>query len=233
MRWLLDNVPAVHHAASTGHLRFGTVDSWLLYNLTGGRVHATDSTNASRTMLMGLQELDYDPVLLKAFGINRSALPSVLPSGHQYGVFSSGPLKGVPITGILGDQQAALVGQHCFSPGEVKNTYGTGCFLLANTGQQPVHSTCGLLSTVAFQFPGATSYALEGSVAIAGAGIKWLRENMGLVESPLEAAQLAASVPDTADVYFVPAFGGLFAPYWRSDARGCIVGLTQACLCCC
>lgn len=231
MRWLLDNVSAVQRSAKQGTLRFGTVDSWLLYHLTGGAVHATDVTNASRTMLMNLRTLQWDPELCQQFGIPLQALPHIRPSSCSFGHVAGGPeslLHGTPILGVVGDQQAALLGQHCFEAGEAKNTYGTGCFLLANTGYQPVFSSCGLLTTVGFQFEGQpAAYALEGSIAIAGAGIKWLRDNLGLVASPVEAAQLAASVSCTNDVYFVPAFGGLFAPYWRPDARGCILGLTQ------
>lgn len=228
MRWLLEHAAEVKRAARQSTLRFGTIDSWLIYHLTGGAAHVTDVTNASRTMLMNLHTLQWDDTLTRSFAVPPSSLPSILPSASPFGVFSSGPLKGTPIFGVLGDQQAALVGQHCFKPGEAKNTYGTGSFLLANTGSRPVLSSCGLLTTVAFQLEeAAPCYALEGSIAIAGAGIKWLKDNLGLVASPQEAADLAASVEDTNDVYFVPAFGGLFAPYWRPDARGCILGLTQ------
>jgi len=231
LRWLLDRVPSVAAAAKEGRLMFGTVDSWLVWNLTGGvdgGLHLTDVTNASRTMLLNLTELRWDPKLCKFFDIPMSCLPEVRSSSEVYGAITGGPLQGVPIAGVLGDQQAALVGQLCLSAGQAKNTYGTGCFLLYNTGQQVVHSPHGLLTTVAYQFGDAPAcYALEGSVAIAGAAVRWLRDNMAVIASADEVEPLAASVPDTAGVYFVPAFSGLYAPYWRPDARGVVCGLSQ------
>jgi glycerol kinase len=239
MRWMLDNLPAVREAADNGTLAFGTVDSWLMYVLSGGDVHATDVTNASRTMLMDLHTCAWSERLCDAFGVPLDALPAIHASAHRFGRVQGGALgdaayDGAPISGVIGDQQAALVGQRCFERGDAKNTYGTGCFLLMNTGSAaercaPVVSRSGLLTTVAYQLGDdePPCYALEGSIAIAGAGLSWLRDNLGLVGSPVEAAELAASVDDTGDLYFVPAFSGLFAPYWRADARGCIVGLSQ------
>jgi len=225
LRWLLDNVPDLRAKATAGEVRFGTMDSWIMWNLTGE--HVTDVTNASRTMLMNLDTLDWDAALLEIFGIPDSLLPRIVPS---VGVISraGGVLEGVPVAGILGDQQAAMFGQACFNPGDAKNTYGTGCFLLLNTGTQKVASTKGLLTTVAYQIAsGKPRYALEGSVAIAGSGVQWLRDQMHLIDAAPEVERLAASVADNGDVYFVPAFSGLFAPYWRSDARGVIAGLTR------
>ena len=220
MRWLLDDAADLPASA-----RLGTIDSWLIWNLTGQ--HVTDPTNASRTMLMGLESLEWDPGLCDAFGVPVELLPRIEPSVAVYGE-GTGPLSGVPIAGALGDQQAALFGQAGFHPGRAKNTYGTGCFLLANTGDAPVRSGHGLLTTVAYQAAGsAARYALEGSVAIAGAAIQWLRDNLGLLESAAQVEALAASVDDNGGVYFVPAFSGLFAPWWRADARGTITGLTR------
>ncbi|KXS19324.1 glycerol kinase-like protein [Gonapodya prolifera JEL478] len=232
LRWILDHSSEVAQAQREQRLKFGTVDSWLIYQLTGGAskgVHVTDVTNASRTMLMSLESLEWDSELCEFFAIDKSCLPAIRSSAEVYGTFASGPLEGVPIAGCLGDQQAALVGQRCFQPGEVKNTYGTGCFMLHNTGPSPVVSRNGLLTTVAYKLgpDEKAAYALEGSVSIAGAAIKWLRDNMGIIKTANEINELAAAVPDTGDVYFVPAFNGLFAPYWREDARGTIVGLTQ------
>ncbi|KAJ3280267.1 hypothetical protein HK104_000783 [Borealophlyctis nickersoniae] len=232
LRWLLDNVPAVKDAENEGRLMFGTVDSWLLYNLTGGAgkgIHATDPTNASRTMLMNLETLDWDDELCTFFGVTKKILPRILSSAELYGTIHDGPLKGLPLSGCLGDQQAAMVGQRCFKPGSVKNTYGTGCFMLFNTGTSPVISTHGLLTTVAFKLgkDEKAMYALEGSIAIAGAAVKWLRDNLGLIKESPEVGDLAAAVKDTGNVYFVPAFSGLYAPHWREDARGVITGLTQ------
>ncbi|TPX30068.1 glycerol kinase [Synchytrium microbalum] len=232
LRWLLDHVPLVESAMKNETLMFGTVDSWLIYNLTGGvngGVHVTDVTNASRTMLMSLKTLDWDDSICRFFGISKSILPKIVSSAEVYGVMASGPLKGVPVGGCLGDQQAALVGQRCFEIGQVKNTYGTGCFMLFNTGSTPVISRNGLLTTVGYQLgkDSPVIYALEGSIQIAGAAIKWLRDNLGIIKESAEINELAGEVEDTAGVYFVPAFGGLFAPYWRDDARGTIVGLTQ------
>lgn len=218
LRWLLDNVPG----ARTRDLLFGTIDTWVLWNLTG--LHVTDVTNASRTQLMNLATLDWDPSLLSAFGIPRSVLPRIASSSEVYGT----ALGGVPVAGILGDQQAALMGQACFEPGEAKNTYGTGCFLLMNTGTEPVLSRHGLITTVAAKLGDApATFALEGSIAIAGALVQWLRDNLGIVKHSADIEALAASVPDNGDVYFVPAFSGLYAPYWRADARGVLAGLTR------
>jgi glycerol kinase len=225
LRWLLDNVPAVAAAAEAGTARFGTMDAWLIWKLTGR--HATDVTNASRTLLMSLESLDWDDTMAGAMGIPRSMLPEILPSVGVLGE-AGGVLEGVPLAADLGDQQAALFGQTCYTPGEAKNTYGTGCFLLLHTGTERVLSTNGLLTTVAYQIGDeAPCYALEGSIAIAGAGVQWLRDNLGLISSAPEVEQLAREVEDNGDVYFVPAFSGLFAPYWRSDARGAIVGITR------
>lgn len=225
MRWMLDNVPAVRAAAERGDLCFGTIDTWLAWNLTGR--HVTDVTNASRTMLMDIDALRWAPEILEAIGVAGDSLPEIVPSSGLIGE-CGGPLQGVPLTAILGDQQAALFGQTCFTPGEGKNTYGTGCFLLVHTGDEPVRSRNGLLTTVAYQIGDEPAqYALEGSVAIAGASIQWLRDNLGIISSAADAESVAASVPDNGDVYFVPAFSGLFAPYWRDDARGVIVGLTR------
>jgi glycerol kinase len=226
MRWLLDHAPGVAEAADGGDLRFGTMDSWLLWKLTGR--HATDVTNAGRTMLMGLESLEWEDGLIDAFGVPRGSLPEIVPSIGAVGLVQSGPLAGVPVTGILGDQQAALFGQGCFAPGDAKNTYGTGCFMLLNTGPEPVASTRGLLTTVAYKAGSEPArYALEGSVAVAGSAVQWLRDNLGLIDSAAEIEDLAKTVPDNGDVYFVPAFSGLFAPHWRTDARGLIAGLTS------
>jgi glycerol kinase len=225
LRWLLDHIPEARAKAEAGDAIFGTIDSWLLWHLTGA--HLTDVTNASRTQLMDLATLDWDDELLEVFGIPRAVLPRIVSSSEIYGV-ARGELGGVPVAGVLGDQQAALVGQTCFRPGEAKNTYGTGCFLLMNTGARPVVSSCGLITTVAYRFgPAAPCYALEGSVAIAGALVQWLRDNLGVIRTSAEVEELAAGVPDNGDVYIVPAFSGLYAPYWRADARGVIAGLTR------
>jgi glycerol kinase len=220
MRWLLDETPDLPESA-----RLGTIDSWLIWNLTGR--HVTDPTNASRTMLMRLDTLGWDSDLCEAFGVPFEMLPTIEPSVAVYGT-GRGVLEGVPIAGDLGDQQAALFGQICFEPGRAKNTYGTGCFMLLNTGEQPVASSHGLLTTVAYQVAGERPvYALEGSVAIAGAAVQWLRDNLGFVESATKIEALARSVDDNGGVYFVPAFNGLFAPWWDSAARGTITGLTR------
>ncbi len=228
--WLLDNVEGARTRAEAGELLFGTIDTWVLWNLTGGIAggrHLTDVTNASRTLLMNLATLDWDDELLRAIGIPRAMLPEIRPSSEVYGS-AVGALAGVPVAGILGDQQAALFGQVCFEVGEAKNTYGTGCFMLLNTGTEPVFSENGLLTTVAFQVgEQAPVYALEGSIAIAGALIQWLRDNLQIIESAPEVEALARSVDDNGGVYFVPAFSGLFAPHWRSDARGVVAGLTR------
>lgn len=231
LRWLLDNVPGARERANAGELMFGTMDAWLVWNLTGaskGGVHVTDVTNASRTQLMRLDALSWDAELLQTFRIADALLPRIVSSSEPYAQIAQGPLRGVPIAGILGDQQAALVGQACFEPGEAKNTYGTGCFLLMNTGQRPVSSTAGLVTTVAYKLGAAPAcFALEGSIAIAGALVQWLRDNLGLIRTSGDIEPLAASVPDNGDVYIVPAFSGLYAPYWKDDARGVITGLTR------
>ncbi|ROO88385.1 glycerol kinase [Actinocorallia herbida] len=223
--WLLREVPGLRARAERGEVLFGTVDSWLIWNLTGR--HVTDVTNASRTMLMDLKTLDWDPATLEAFGIPEAVLPEIRSSAEVYGT-GRGVLEGVPIASALGDQQAALFGQCCFAPGDAKNTYGTGSFLLLNTGERPVASQHGLLTTVGYRIGDAPAvYALEGSVAITGALVQWLRDNLGVISSSAEIEELAGSVEDNGGCYFVPAFSGLFAPYWRSDARGAIVGLTR------
>jgi glycerol kinase len=230
LQWLLQQ-PNVASAQRERRLRLGTVDSWLLWKLTGGAVHATDVTNASRTLLMNLDTLQWDDDLLHLFGIPRDVLPEIRPSSHVFGhSLSSGPLRfAVPIAGILGDQQAALVGQTCFQPGQSKTTYGTGNFLLLNTGTSPVPNDRGLLTTVAYQFGSAPCvYALEGSVAVTGSAIQWLRDQLGIISSAAETEPLARSVADNGGVYFVPAFSGLYAPHWCSSARGIVVGLTRA-----
>ena len=225
--WILDNVPGVRPRAEAGDVLFGNIDTFLAWHLTGG-VHITDCTNASRTQLMNLATLDWDAALLDAFRIPRACLPRIASSSEVYGKVASGPLAGVPIAGILGDQQAALVGQTCLKPGEAKNTYGTGCFLLLNTGTKPVASRHGMLTTVAYRFGAEqTVYALEGSVAITGALVQWIRDNFGLIEKSSDIEALAKSVPDNGGVYFVPAFSGLYAPYWKDSARGVIAGLTR------
>ncbi|KAJ1726623.1 Glycerol kinase [Coemansia biformis] len=227
MRWMLENVPEVQAARDRGTLRFGTIDTWLIYKLTGKYV--TDVTNASRTMLMDIKTFKWSAECLEFFGIKAEELPEIRSSAEVYGTISEGRLEGVPIAGCLGDQQAAMVGQSCFDPGEAKNTYGTGCFMLFNTGEKPIFSKNGLLTTVGFQLgPDATpKYALEGSIAVAGSAIQWLRDKIGLIATPPEIGFLSDTVDDNGGVYFVTAFSGLFAPYWRDDARGCIVGLTQ------
>jgi glycerol kinase len=226
LQWILDNVDGARDAAERGDALFGTMDTWVLWNLTGGRVHATDVTNASRTMLMDLETLDWDDELLGIFGVPRAMLPRIRPSSDPEGYGTTG--DGVPITAVLGDQQAATVGQVCFAPGEAKNTYGTGNFLLLNTGTEPVRSKHGLLTTVAYQLAGDPPvYALEGSIAVTGAAIQWLRDQLRIIDTAAQSEELAASVPDSGGVSFVPAFSGLFAPYWRADARGAVVGLSR------
>jgi glycerol kinase len=231
LRWILENLPGARRLAESGEILFGTIDSFLLWKLTGGPhggLHATDVTNASRTQLMELKSLAWDKELLSAFGIPAQVLPEVRSSSEVYGRVAEGPLSGVPVAGILGDQQAALVGQTCFKSGEAKNTYGTGCFLLMNTGEQAVDSRHGLLTTVAYKLGAQPArYALEGSVAIAGALVQWLRDNLGLIQSSPEIEKLAAAVDDNGGVYIVPAFSGLYAPYWKESARGVIAGLTR------
>ena len=231
IRWILSQVPGAREQAEAGELLFGNIDTFLIWKLTGGAkgaVHVTDVTNASRTQLMNLQTLNWDQEILNAFGIPRSALPKIASSSEVYGEAMLETIKDVKIAGILGDQQAALVGQACFQPGEAKNTYGTGCFLLMNCGEQPVQSQFGLLTTVAYKFGSKpTQYALEGSVAIAGALVQWLRDNLGILARSEDIEPLARSVNDNGGVYFVPAFSGLYAPYWQSNARGVIAGLTR------
>ncbi len=227
LRWLLDNVPGARARAERGELRFGTIDTWLLSHLTQ-QVHVTDVTNASRTQLMNLASLQWDEDMLRMFRVPESVLPRIASSSEVYGEIAHGPLKGVPVAGILGDQQAALVGQTCFAAGEAKNTYGTGCFMLMNTGTKPVTSAAGLVTTVAYQLGQApVHYALEGSIAISGALVQWLRDNLGFIRNSHEIEALAASVPDNGDVYVVPAFSGLYAPHWKENARGVIAGLTR------
>jgi glycerol kinase len=224
LRWLLDNIDGAQAAASRGELLFGTMDSWLIWNLTGA--HLTDVTNASRTMLMNLATLDWDEALLAAMDIPRAMLPRIVSSSDVFGT-GRGVLEGVPVASALGDQQAALFGQTCFSVGEGKCTYGTGNFLLVNTGERAVPSRNGLLTTVGYRIGEAPAvYALEGSIAVTGALVQWLRDNLGLIQAASEIEALARTVPDNGGCYFVPAFSGLFAPHWRSDARGVIVGLT-------
>jgi glycerol kinase len=227
IRWLLNDVPGARERAEAGDLLFGTIDSFLAWRLTGG-LHLTDCTNASRTQLMDLETLDWSDELLESFEIPRAILPKIRSSSEVYGEAQLEAVRGVPIAGILGDQQAALVGQTCFEPGDAKNTYGTGCFLLMNTGAQIVPSRFGLLTTVAYRFGRqAARYALEGSVAITGALVQWVRDNFGLIRNSAEIEALARTVDDNGGVYFVPAFSGLYAPYWKHDARGVIAGLTR------
>ncbi|HZJ22239.1 MAG TPA: glycerol kinase GlpK [Anaerolineales bacterium] len=243
IKWILDNVPEARAKAENGELLFGNIDTWIIWNLTGREVHITDVTNASRTMLMDLSALDWDDEILRLLNIPRAMLPQIRSSSEFYGQVGArssrpvlggnlggetSPLQGIPIAGDLGDQHAALFGQTCFSAGEAKNTYGTGCFMLMNTGENPVTSTAGLLTTLGYKIGEQKAvYALEGSIAITGALIQWLRDNLGLIESSAEVEALAASVADNGGIYFVPAFSGLYAPYWKSDARGAIVGLTR------
>ncbi|MDR1827465.1 MAG: glycerol kinase GlpK [Methylobacteriaceae bacterium] len=227
IRWILENVPGAREKAEAGDAVFGNIDTWLLWNLTGG-LHYTDVTNASRTQLMNLATLDWDREILNLFDVPAACLPTIVSSSDVYGNVKGGPLDGVPVAGILGDQQAALVGQTCFKPGEAKNTYGTGCFMLMNTGTNLVPSTKGLLTTVAYRFGKHNArYALEGSIAITGALVQWLRDNLKLFEKSSDVEALAASVEDNGDIYFVPAFSGLYAPHWKGSARGVICGLTR------
>ncbi len=230
VRWILDNVEGAKAKADAGDLLFGNIDTWCIWNLTGGvngGVHVTDVTNASRTMLMNLETLDWDAEIMGIMGVPRSMLPAIKASSEVYGT-CVGELAGVPVAGDLGDQQAALFGQTCFSAGEAKNTYGTGCFMLLNTGNTAVQSKNGLLTTLGYKIGDQPAvYALEGSIAITGALVQWLRDNLGMITSSDEVEALANSVEDNGGVYFVPAFSGLFAPYWKSDARGVIAGLTR------
>jgi glycerol kinase len=229
--WILENVEGARRQAERGEALFGTMDSWLTWNLTGGvhgGVHVTDVTNASRTMLIDLATCNWDAGMLRHFEIPEACLPKIVPSSAVYGEITTAPLAGAKIAGILGDQQAALVGQTCFAPGEAKNTYGTGSFMLMNTGTEPVQSKAGLLTTLAYQFGDEKPrYALEGAIAITGALVQWLRDNMKLFDVAAQIEPLAASVENNGDVYIVPAFSGLYAPYWKDDARGVIAGLTR------
>ncbi len=235
LRWLLDAVPGAQAGAEAGDLLFGNMDTWLAWNLTGGPdaenghggLHITDVTNASRTQMMDLATLDWDAEILSLFNVPRACLPEIRSSSEVYGT-GTGVLAGVPIAGILGDQQAALFGQACLAPGEAKNTYGTGCFMLMNTGEKPFPSTCGLLTTLGYKLGDAPAiYALEGSISISGALVQWLRDNLGLIKDASEIEALARTVEDNGDVYFVPAFSGLYAPHWKDSARGVIAGLTR------
>ena len=228
IRWILDNVPGARRRAEAGELLFGTVETWLIWLLTGGRVHVTDYSNASRTMLFNINTLDWDEELLDLMDIPRSMLPTPVPSSQVYGETDPGFFgRSIPIAGAAGDQQAALFGQACFTPGQAKNTYGTGCFLLMNTGDKPVFSSSGLVTTVAWGLGNRVSYALEGSIFVAGAAIQWLRDEMRLIDSAADSEYHAGKVDDTAGCYVVPAFTGLGAPYWDQYARGAIVGLTR------
>ncbi|KAJ0184115.1 hypothetical protein K1T71_000538 [Dendrolimus kikuchii] len=232
LRWLSDNVDPIKNAMKAGTCRFGTVDTWIIWKLTGGPnggKHVTDVSNASRTMLMNIENLTWDPLLLKFFEIPKSVLPEIKSSSEIYGYISDGPLSGIPIAGCLGDQQAALVGQMCLQKGQAKATYGTGCFVLYNTGDIRVNSSRGLLTTVAYQLGSnePPCYALEGSVAVAGAALGWLRDNMGLLENANDSKAIAEGATHNGSVVFVPAFSGLYAPYWRQDARGVICGITE------
>jgi glycerol kinase len=233
VKWLLDNVPEIRKAADAGNALFGNIDTWLIWNLTGGTnggAHVTDVTNASRTMLMDLDSLSWNKDIAKAMGIPMSMLPQIKSSSEIYGyTLDDGPFGGrVPVAGDLGDQQAATVGQACFSPGEAKNTYGTGCFMILNTGEEPVPSNNGLLTTLCYKFGDQPAvYALEGSIAITGALVQWLRDNLKMIKAAPEVEDLAKTVEDNGGIYFVPAFSGLYAPYWKDDARGVIAGLTR------
>jgi glycerol kinase len=231
IRWILNNVPGARDLAASGDLFFGNIDSYLVWKLTGGvngGIHITDVTNASRTQLMDLQHLSWDKKLLRTFDIPEIIMPRIVSSSEVYGLAKLPAIEGVPVAGILGDQQAALVGQTCFDSGQAKNTYGTGCFLLMNTGTSPVLSKYGLITTVAFKFgEKPAQYALEGSIAITGALVQWIRDNLGLIEKSSDIETLARTVKDNGGVYFVPAFSGLYAPYWQANARGVIAGLTR------
>jgi len=230
LQWLLDNVKEARTQAERSELLCGTIDTWLIWNLTGGKdggIHVTDATNASRTLLMNLETLAWDEDLLATMNVPSSILPTIRSSSEIYGI-AKGILAGVPVAADLGDQQAALLGQACFDAGDAKNTYGTGCFMLLNTGPRPVQSRHGLITTVAYRFGSAAPvFALEGSIAVTGALVQWLRDNLGLIRTSAEVESLANTVEDNGGIYIVPAFSGLFAPYWRSDARGIVVGLTR------
>ena len=228
IKWLLDNVPGARKRANAGKLLFGTIDTWLIWKLTGGKVHVTDHTNASRTMLYNIRELCWDKELLELLDVPECMLPEVKPSSHVYGTTEFELYGGeIPIAGAAGDQQCALFGQCCFEPGQMKNTYGTGCFLLMNTGSEIVESKNGLVTTIAVGYEDHVEYALEGSIFVAGAAIPWLRDELGVVSNAAESQEYAEKVPDTAGGYVVPAFTGLGAPYWNQQARGAIVGITR------
>ena len=231
IKWILDNVAGVRAKAEKGEVIFGNIDTWVIWNLTGGPkggVHVTDVSNASRTMLMNLETLDWDDEILKIMGVPKAMLPKIMPSSAVYGKAANSGLDGIPVAGDLGDQQAALFGQACYSAGEAKNTYGTGCFMLLNTGNKPVQSKNGLLTTLGYKIGDQPAvYCLEGSIAITGALVQWLRDNLNFIKTSTEIEALAKSVEDSGGIYFVPAFSGLFAPYWKSDARGALVGLTR------
>ena len=228
LRWILDHVPGAQQRAEAGELCFGTVDTWLIYNMTGGAVHATDYSNASRTMLFNIHTLTWDKEILQLLNIPEAILPQVKPNAGMFGMLDASWLgREIPIMGVAGDQQAALFGQGCFAPGMCKNTYGTGCFLLMNTGETPVNSPSRLLTTIAWQVEGKTEYALEGSIFMGGASVQWLRDQMGFIENSAQSEELALSVKDTGGVYLVPAFTGLGAPYWDMYARGTLVGMTR------
>lgn len=230
IKWILENIPGVRAKAEKGEVLFGNMDTWIIWNLTGGThggVHVTDVTNASRTMLMNLTTLDWDDEILQVMGVPKEILPQIRASAEVYGI-AVGSLNGIPVAGDLGDQQAALFGQTCYSPGEAKNTYGTGCFMLLNTGTRPVQSKNGLLTTLGYKIGNEPAvYCLEGSIAIAGALVQWLRDNLKMFDFSKQVEEFAGAVPDAGGIYFVPAFSGLYAPYWKSDARGVIVGLTR------
>jgi glycerol kinase len=230
LRWILENVPGVRARAENGDLLFGTIDAWLMWKLSGGKVHATDYSNASRTLLYNINTLEWDRDILNELGIPACMLPHVLPSSGIFGYTDPRFLGGaIPIAGAAGDQQAALFGQTCYEPGEAKNTYGTGCFLLMNTGEKPVFSKNGLVTTIAWGLDGNVVYALEGSIFVAGAAVQWLRDELGIIESAADSEYLAGKVKDTNGCYVVPAFVGLGAPHWDQYARGAIVGLTRGC----
>ena len=228
IKWILEHVDGAKEKAKKGELLFGTVDTWLVYRMTGGRVHATDYSNASRTLLYNIYEKKWDDELLALFDIPQSMLPEVKPSSGEFG-YTEGKFfeSAIPIMGIAGDQQAALFGQTCFEPGMAKNTYGTGCFMLMNTGEKPAKSEHGMLTTIAWGIDGKVEYALEGSVFVAGSAIQWLRDGLKMIESAPESEDLAGTVPDSDGVYVVPAFVGLGAPYWKPDAKGAVFGLTR------
>ena len=229
IEWLLDHVPGLRQRAAQGHIAFGTIDSWLIWKLTGGRSHVTDLTNASRTLLLNIRTKKWDPKLLRIFGVSAKVLPELRPSGSVFGVTENiaGLPAGIPIAGVMGDQQAALYGQGCYEPGSSKNTYGTGCFIMLNTGKKRITSKEGLLTTLACDFKGQPVYALEGSVFIAGAVIQWLRDGLKVIKNSSETEKAIQGLKDTGGVYMVPAFVGLGAPYWKSDARGLIAGITR------